>query len=133
METVKPRWSSTSFLLYAGAGIALVATLALVDALASGDGGRFAWALLALVVAAGLALAFERSAWRIPAGLLAFVAVVLFALAVSQLEQWIGWHPNANGFTFSKLLLLLLVMAAAIVSLRRFRFPLLIAIVAVVA
>jgi hypothetical protein len=133
MDILKPRWSSTSLLLYAGAGIALVATLALVDALASGDGGRFGWAVLALVVAAGLALVFERNAWRIPAGLLAFVAVVLFALAFSLLEEWIGWHPNASGFTFSKFLLLVVVMVAALVALRRFRFPLLTVIVAGVA
>lgn len=133
MEIVKPTWSSASFLLYAGAGIALVAGLSLVDELASGAAGRFLWALLALAVAAGLALAFERQQWRIAAGLLAFCAVLLFALAVAELERWLGWHPNASGFTFSKLLLLVLVLVAALAALRRFRFPLLTGVVASVA
>jgi hypothetical protein len=133
MEIVKPRWSSTSLLLYAGAGIALVATFAFVDAVASGDGGHFAWAVLALGVAGVLAALFERNAWRVPAGLLAVLTIAFFALAVERLERWIGWNPNANGFTFSKFLLLVLVLTAAVFALRRLHFPLLVAIVAAVS
>src|SRR5438128_1347739 len=110
METVKPRWSSASFLLYAGAGIALVATLALVDALLVATGSRsygfwlhvvagltiagallhfwhstnldWIWiALVALVyVAAGSR--WERSSWAVLGVLLGFGSATHF------IDEW---------------------------------------------
>src|SRR6185312_9150503 len=87
---------------------------------------------LAFAVAAG---GLRRSGGHpIAAGLFAYVSVGLFAAFVLALWLWFGWltepasgslfagfHPNRLGYV-------LVVLVAAVVALRLFRFPLLMSV-----
>jgi len=60
--------------------------------------------------------------------------VVAWAVLVGALESWFGWLPDdvspLRGFHVSVLVIALLGVAAAVVALRAFRFPLLVALAA---
>ena len=65
----KPRWTTASYLIYAGGLTVLGAALGALAYLSSqyGDAAYAGWALLVLVVLYGLALGFKRQAagwWR---------------------------------------------------------------------
>jgi hypothetical protein len=133
---VKPRWTSASFLLYAGGIVVLVAAAQSLQQLAEdyGDAAFVGWAALDLVLLTALALAFRAAGRWIAAGVFAVSAVVAWGVFIGALEAWFGWLPRVfhtfRGFHVALLLLVLLVLLGALVALRVFRFPLIVVLVA---
>jgi hypothetical protein len=133
MPVLKPSWSSWSYLLYAGAFTiagALSAALAYLSG-AYGDAAYAGWALFLFAAAAAVALQLRRDgAHPIAAGLLAVVALSAFAGFLFALWRWFGWI-DANdssafrGFDVARIVLVAALLAAAVIALRLFRFPLL--------
>jgi hypothetical protein len=136
MDVLKPRWTSAAYLLYLGGLTVLVAASYSLAYLSRsyGEAAYVAWALLVLVVLSVIATAFRRAGRWIAAGLFAFAAVVAFGAFVAALWSWFGWLSTSfvSGFHVGSLALDLLVVAAALVALRRFRFPFISMIAAVV-
>jgi hypothetical protein len=129
MEIIKPRWSSSSFLVYAGV---LTVGSAALDALVYlssqyGDAAYAAWSLFILVVLLVLAHVWrDRSA--LTAGVFAFVAVGAFGGLVGALWNWFGWGVGGSpfgGFNVARLAATLLVLLFAVAMIKRFRHPLL--------
>jgi hypothetical protein len=140
MDVVRPRWSSSSFLLYAGAFAVLFAMIALLSWLAAehSDGGFFGWSLLVWVVIGVVAVGFELSGERVAAGLFAFVSLIAFSVAAGGFEDVIGILDDTGdgpfeGFRIGLLLLELIIITAGFILLARFRFPLLVLPVAAVS
>jgi hypothetical protein len=132
VDVLKPRWTSASFLLYAGGLTVLGSTVGSLAYLSRsyGDGALVLWSLLILAVLYVIAHAFRiRDRW-IAAGVFAFASVIAWAVFVAALWVWIGWlhttsfNPPFDGFSVARLSFLLLVIAACIDDGRRFRFPL---------
>ncbi|HXH95612.1 MAG TPA: hypothetical protein VNH40_00245 [Gaiellaceae bacterium] len=129
MEERKPVWTTSSFLLYSGGLTVLGAAVAALAYLSPhyGSGALTGWALLVLVVLYTLAHAFRvRGRW-IAAGIFAFASVIAWAAFLGIAWHWFGWldTPGAFGrFSFSRLSLEFLVLAAALDDSRRFEFPL---------
>jgi hypothetical protein len=145
---VKPRWTSASYLVYAGAFVVLGSATASVSYLAGhyGSGGLAGWALLIFAVLLAVALGLRRQGNGLAAGVFAFVAVDAFGILVGSLWSWWGWLDTSSGsslslgsdgamveasssspfsgFDLGSLSLELLVLAAAISAARRFRHPL---------
>ena len=137
MDAVKPRWTTSSYLLYAGGLTVLAAALGALAYLSSqyGDAAYAGWAALVLAVLYGIAHAFRRQRRWIAAGIFAFASVIAWAAFVGALWAWFGWlHGGVSssspfaGFSVARLSLELLVLAAALDDLRRFRFPFIAAI-----
>jgi len=132
VEAILPRWASWTFLLYAGGLTILFASLAALSSLSDhhGDGAFAGYALLLFLVAAAAALLLRRDGSHpIAAGITAVIAVSLFAGFVGALYGWAGWLDSGSafrGFDLGRLTLMLLTLAAALVALRLFRFPLLV-------
>ena len=138
MPPITPRWASWTFLLYAGGLTILTAALAALGVLAGehGHAAFAAYAALFFLAAAAVAGLLRREGRHpIAAGIASVIAVVLFAGAVGALYNWAGWLDSSDspfaGFELSRLTIALLTLAAAVVALRLFRFPLLV-LVAVV-
>jgi hypothetical protein len=129
---VRVPWTSVSFLLYAGGLTILVSSLFLLGALSDdyGEAAFVGWSLLVFAVLATCAFALRRAGRAVAAGLFATSAVVTFVVFVGALEDWFGWlhdlHSAFGGFRWALLLLELAALVAALVALRRFRFPLLV-------
>jgi hypothetical protein len=129
MEILKPRWSSSTFLLYLGA---LTVAGAMTDALsylsnAYGDAAYAAWSLLVLVVLLAIGHVW-RERRPVAAGLFAFVALIAFGAFVAALWRWFGWGIGSSafaGFRVARLAAVLLILIFAIVLIRRARHPLL--------
>ncbi len=139
MTAVRVPWSSASFLAYLGGITILGAILALLGVQSGehGAGGFVFWALLLFVVLAGAAEAARIRGHFVTGGLLAISAVASFVVFVGAILDWFGWLPNTtddevffNGFHFWLLVLELIAVMAAAVALRRFRFPLLVIVLA---
>jgi hypothetical protein len=132
---VQPRWTSASFLLYAGGIVVLVAAAQALGVLAQdyGDAAFAGWAALIFVLLAAFAVAFHGSGRWIAAGVFAVSTVIAWGVFVGALEEWFGWFPHGttplHGFHVAVLLLALLVLLAALGALRVFRFPLLLVVV----
>lgn len=133
MDVVRPRWSSSSFLVYAGAFVVLFAMASLLLYLAAehSDGGFFGWSLLVWAVIAAVAVGFELAGERIAAGLFAFVSLIAFSVAAGSFEDLIGILNDLgdapfDGFRIGLLLLDLIIITAGFVLLARFGFPLLV-------
>jgi len=132
----KPRWSTASYLLYAGGLTVLFAALGALAYLATpyGDAAYAGWAALILVVLSAIAHALKRQGRWTAAGVFAFASVIAWAAFVGALWTWFGWlnGSSANsgfaGFSVARLSLELLVLVAALDDLRRFRFPFIAAI-----
>jgi hypothetical protein len=132
VDLLKPRWTTASFLLYAG-GLTVGASGILALSYLStsyGDGALVLWSLLVLAVLYAIAHGFRiRRRW-IAAGVFAFGSVVAWAVFVYALWVWFGWlHATSlsdpfEGFSVARLSFILLVIAACIDDGRRFRFPL---------
>ena len=95
----------------------------------TGSAGDLAWAILILLVLAGVAEAFARTGHRVTAGVFAFGAVLAAVATVAQLFDWFDWNTDhaIRGFDVPRLLVELAWLAAAAAALRRYRFPLLVA------
>ena len=136
MQELKPTWTTSSFLVYAGGFTVLFAALASLGYLASqyGPGAFAGWAFLVLAVLYVLAHVFRLRGERVAAGVFAFVAVAAWAVFVGALWEWFGWlNRSFDSFSLGRLTLELLVLAAALDDQRRFGFPLLRLVSAVVA
>jgi hypothetical protein len=132
VEIIQPRWASWTFLLYAGGFTILGAAFAWLSyfSATSGDAGYVAWALLVFAVLTAAGEWFTRTGHRITAGLFAFASVAAFVMLIAALWTWFGWlsfgSSSFGGFHLPRLLAELLWVAAAVVALARFRFPLLV-------
>jgi hypothetical protein len=134
VEIIQPRWATWTFLLYAGAFTILGSALAWLSYFSSsfGNAALAAWALLVFAVLAAVAEWFKRTGHRITAGLFAFTAAVAFVALIGAFWTWFGWlsyssSSSFSGFHVSRLFAELLWIAAIVVALARFRFPLLVA------
>ena len=139
MDVVRPRWSSSSFLQYAGMFVVLFAMIALLSWLASehSDGGFFGWSLLVFAVLAVVAVGFELAGERVAAGLFAVVSLIAFSVAAGAFEDLIGLVDDENeglfdGFRIGILLLALVIIVVGFILIARFQFPLLVLPVALV-
>jgi hypothetical protein len=126
---VKPVWKTSSFLVYAGGLTVLGAAIAALSYLSGhyGKGALTGWALLVLVVLYAIAHWFRRRDRWVAAGLFAFASVIAWGAFLGIAWSWFGWLDNWNsafgGFSVSHLSLELLILAAARDDLRRFKFP----------
>ena len=133
----KPRWTGSSFLIYTGGLVVLVAASASLAYLSGQyrSGAYVAWALLVLGVLGAIAHGFRRSGRWITAGIFAFATVIAFGVFVGALWRWFGWLSGEEspfgGFDVARLSLVLLTLIAARIQLRRFRFPM-IALIALI-
>jgi hypothetical protein len=134
VEVVHPRWSAWSFLVYAGGLTVLGATgswFAYLGA-TSGDAGFAGWTLLVFALLAAVAAGFRQATRPVAAGVFAFIAVIAYVAFLGALWTWFGWESSSvtsssfSGFHFARLVLELLWLVAALIALRRFRFPLLV-------
>jgi hypothetical protein len=125
---MKPIWTSSSFLVYAGGLTVLVGALSALAYLSSvyGSGAKVGWALLLLVILYGIAHALRLRDRPLAAGIFAFASVIAWGAFVISTFEWWGWNGvNAptNAWSWSKLAAVLLILAAAWDDRRRFRFP----------
>jgi hypothetical protein len=136
VDVVKPRWTTSSYLVYVGGLTVLFAAVGALAYLSGsyGDAAYAGWAALVLVVLYGIALAFKREGRWVAAGIFAFASVIAWAAFVGALWAWFGWLDSSSsgvpfaGFSVARLSLELLVLAAVFDDMRRFRFPLIAAI-----
>jgi hypothetical protein len=133
---IKPIWNSSSFLVYTGGLTVLAGAFAALEYLASQYGGaaQAGWALLVLVILYGVAHALRLRDRPIAAGIFAFASVFAWGAFIFYVFAWWGWTVNHNihEWCWSRIVLELLVLAAAADDHRRFRFPLIRAISVVV-
>jgi hypothetical protein len=135
MGALKPRWTTASFLLYAGGLTVLVAAVRALEFLSSRypTAGFVGWAGLVFAGLALLTIVFWVAGRWMAAGLFGFAAVIGFAVLFAALERWFGWIPSSTTSPFAGthpgLLALEAATAfAAFVALTILRFPLLTAI-----
>jgi hypothetical protein len=132
---VAPAWTSATFLEYLGAlvgGAALLALFAVVND-EQGTGGLVGWSALALLLVGAAAELVRRRGEAVVAGLLAVVAVLVWGVLAGAVLQGIGLLPDREdgpffneGLALDVVVLETLVIAAAALAFRRFRFPLLV-------
>ncbi len=135
MTVIQPRWSAWTFLVYAGGLTVLAATGSWFTYFASQSGaaGYVGWTLLVLAVLAAVATGLRRTEHPLAAGIFAFAAVIAFVAFVAALWRWFGWDSGSGtsstfaGFSVARLTLELLWLLAAVVAIRGFRFPFLMA------
>jgi hypothetical protein len=137
VQEIKPTWASSSFLVYAGGLTVLGGGVGALTYLSGhyGRGAEAGWALLVLSILYWLAHAFRKSGRQIAAGIFAFVAVLAWAAFVALLFRWWGWNGVTGSFehwSWSRLALWVLVLASAWDDRRRFGFPFITLISAVV-
>jgi hypothetical protein len=138
VTVVRVPWSGASFLAYLGGFTILFAALSLLTVQAEeyGNAGFAFWAVLVYAVLAALSYIALRNGNRVIAGLLAVATVIAFAVLIGALFSWFGWWPDSaeestfGGFRVALLALELLVLLAALVAWRIFRFPLLVFVIA---
>ena len=125
---IKPIWTSATFLVYTGGLTVLLGGLAALTYLAtqSGAGAMAAWALLVLAILYVIAHALRLRGRQIAAGIFAFASVIAWAAFILFLFDWWGWNGVHSSFThwsWSRTLAILLILAAAWDDRRRFAFP----------
>jgi len=135
---IKPLWTSATFLVYTGGLTVLVGGLAALGYLSAqyGSGATAAWALLVLVILYAIAHGLRVRGRQIAAGIFAFASVLAWAVFIVFLFDWFGWHGvhgSFKHFSLSRLVLWLLILAAAFDDRRRFGFPFIRVISAVVS
>ena len=129
---LRPAWSSSSFLAYAGAFTVLVALVTLLGDAGDrhGSWALTGWSALALAVLVALCVRFDRAGRPVVAGLTAFVAVVVVGIVLGALLDAIGLADDVEPFDddleLAPLLVEVAVLAAALAAAKRLRFPLLI-------
>ena len=151
----KPVWNASSVLVYSGGFTVLLGSIVGLIYLATqyhGKGAITGWTLLYLAVIYGIAHALRLRGRWLAAGMFAFVSVLVWATLVFLAMRWIGWHPfnvvfggfglSLSGipipsdplstWSWSRMLLWVLILAAAWYDRRVFKFPFIRAISAVV-
>jgi hypothetical protein len=124
----KPIWTSATFLVYTGGLTVLLGGLAALGYLSSqyGSGAKAGWALLILVILYGVAHGLRVRERPIAAGIFAFASVIAWAAFVIFLFEWWGWNgvnASLSHWSWARTIALLLVLAAAWDDRRRFNFP----------
>lgn len=138
MQTLKPVWKTSSYLVYTGGLIVLGAAIAALSYLSGnyGSGALTAWALLVLVVLSATAESLRRRERWVAAGIFAFASVIAWGAFVGIAWHWFGWLDSWNsafgGWSVSHLSLEFLVLIAAWNDRRRWKFPFITLISAVV-
>jgi hypothetical protein len=126
LET-KPIWTSSSFLVYTGGLTVLVGGVAALGYLAAnyGSGAMAGWSLLVLAVFYFGAHAFRLRERQLAAGIFAFIAVIAWGVFLAYLFGWWGWLDSQSfeHWSWARLALELLVLASAWDDRRRFGFP----------
>jgi hypothetical protein len=128
---LRPAWSSSSFLVYAGALTVLVSLVALLGDLADrhGSWALAGWTALVLAVLVALTARFHRDGRPVVAGLTAFVAVAITGVLAGALLDGIGLADGVAPFDdeleLAPLVVEAAVLAAALFAARQLRFPLL--------
>jgi hypothetical protein len=135
---LKPLWTSATFLVYAGGLTVLLGGLAALGYLSAqyGSGATAGWALLVLLILYAIAHALRVRGRLIAAGIFAFTSVIAWGVFLVFLFEWFGWHGVTGSFhhwSWSRLVLWLLILAAAFDDRRRFGFPFIRAISLVVS
>lgn len=127
---IKPIWTSSTFLVYTGGLTVLggaIGALAYLSTQYPGNGQGTAWTLLILVILYAIAHALRLRGRPIAAGIFAFASVIAWAIFVAVLFSWWGWTNGSFGdfghWSWSRLALELLILLAAGHGERRFRFP----------
>jgi hypothetical protein len=133
VKVSKPIWTTSSFLLYAGALTVLGSAIAALAYLSSqyGKGTFAAWTLLPLCVLYAVAFAFRARGQWVAAGVFTFTGLAMLAAFVGALESWWGWLPSNQssafrGWHWGALLLAAIIFFGSLVDLRIFHFPLLV-------
>ncbi|HEY2353342.1 MAG TPA: hypothetical protein VGH79_00395 [Gaiellaceae bacterium] len=130
----KPIWTSSSFLVYAGGLTVLGGAAAGLSYLAGnfGEAATAGWALLFLAIVYAIAHALLMRGRWLSAGILAFVAVILWGVFLYDLFVWFGWNGikglhgltgSLDSWSWSRMLFWILVLVAAAIDRRLFRFP----------
>jgi hypothetical protein len=127
---IRPIWTTSSLLVYVGGLTVLgggIAALGYLSTQFPGNGQGAAWTLLILVILYAIAHALRIRNRPLAAGIFAFASVVVWIIFVAVLFQWWGWTNGSFGnlrhWSWSRLAFELLVLAAASDDRRRFRFP----------
>jgi len=128
MRAGKPIWTTSSFLIYTGGMTVLGAGIGALGYLSSSNssGAMAGWALLVLVVLYGLAHDLRRRDRPVAAGIFAFVSVIAWGAFVGLTWRWFGWLGTTSSFkhfSVARLSLELLILIAARDDRRRFGFP----------
>lgn len=129
MREEKPIWTSASFLVYLGGLTVLfsaIAGLAYLSAHYHGAGEGTAWALLFLVVLSLIAQGLRHRGRTLAAGIFAFASVIAWGIFVAIVFHWFGWNGvtgSLSRWSWSRLALWLLIILAAEGDRKRFRFP----------
>lgn len=135
---IKPIWTSATFLVYAGGLTVFLGGLAALGYLAAnyGPAAETGWAFLILVILYGIAHALRLRERPIAAGIFAFISVIAWGALVILAFEWFGWNGVNTGlshWSWARTLAILLILAAAWDDRRRFNFPFIRAISAVLA
>ena len=125
---MKPIWTSATFLVYAGGLTVLLGGLAALGYLAAnyGPGAETGWAALILVILYAIAHGLRIRARPIAAGIFAFVSVIAWGAVVVYAFRWWGWNGVNAGlshWSWARTIALLLILAAAWDDRKRFNFP----------
>lgn len=129
---LRPAWSSTSFLLYAGAFTVAAALGTLLATLGEmhGSAALVGWSALFLALLLVSAAAARLRGQHVLAGLCAFVAVGSFGVLLGSLLDAIGLadgvEPFDRDFELAPLLVEAALLVAAVAAARAFRLPLLV-------
>jgi len=137
---IKPIWTSSTFLVYTGGLTVLggaIGALAYLSTQYTGQGQRTAWALLILVALYAVAILLLVGDRPIAAGIFAFASVIAWAIFVGVFFSWLhltrgSFNKGAGQWSWARLLFELLILLAAMIDLRLFRFPFIALILAVV-
>jgi hypothetical protein len=125
---IKPIWTSATFLVYAGGLTVLLGGLFALGYLSSqyGKGAKAGWALLILVILYGIAHALRIRERPIAAGIFAFASVIAWGVFVVFVFEWWGWNgvnASLSHWSWARTIALLLILAAAWDDRKRFNFP----------
>jgi hypothetical protein len=128
---LRPAWSGSSFLVYAGAFTVLVSLVVLLGTLGDmhGSTALLGWSALVLAILVALSVATSRRGRPVVAGLCAFVAVAVVAVVAGSLLDAVGLADDVVPFDrdleLAPLLVEIAALVAALYAARKLRFPLL--------
>jgi len=129
VQARKPVWKTSSYLVYTGGLTVLGAAIAALAYLSGhyGKGALTGWALLILVVISGIAETLRRRGRWTAAGIFAFTSVIAWGAFLALAWRWFGWLDHWNSafgsWSVAHLSLELLILVGAWHDRRRWDFP----------